>query len=69
MNYNPSISRNKAARVALPAIPAAVVVWAARQFLGLEIPGEVAIFFAACIGSALEWARNVRKHGWKRARA
>ncbi len=66
MTYNPAISRNKAARVALPAIPAAVVVWAARQFLHVEIPGEVAVFIAATIGSALEWARNVQKHGWKR---
>ena len=66
MKYDPGISRSKAARVALPAIPAAVVVWAAREFLHVEVPGEVAIFFAACIGSAMEWARNVRKHGWRR---
>ena len=64
--YQSSISHNKAARVAVPPMAGLVLVWSAREFLGMDIPADVALALMTCAAYALEWARNRRKHRGRR---
>ena len=64
--YNPTISHRKAARVAVPPMAGAVLVWAAREFAGVEIPADVAFALLTGAAYALEWLRNRRKHRGRR---
>ena len=43
-----------------------VAVWAAREFMGRDVPSDVALAALTGIVYGVEWARNRLKHGWKR---
>jgi uncharacterized membrane protein YfcA len=38
---------------------AVLIVWAARQFHGIEIPGEVAAAIGTLVGAVVGWASNI----------
>ena len=66
MTYQPSKSHSKALRASVPPGLVLVAVWAAREFLGREVPSDVALAALTGIVYGVEWARNRIKHGWKR---
>ena len=43
-----------------------VAVWAAREFMGRDVPSDVALAALTGIVYGVEWALNRLKHGWKR---
>ena len=66
MTYQPSKSHSKAFRASVPPGAVLVAVWVAREFLGREVPSDVALAALTGIVYGVEWARNRLKHGWKR---
>jgi len=66
MTYRPSKSHSKAARIAVPPMAGAILIWAARESLHREIPADVALGILTGVVYAAEWARNRMKHGRKR---
>lgn len=64
--YQPAKSHSKAARIAVPPMACAILVWAVREFLHREIPADVALGILTGVVYVMEWARNKAKHGWKR---
>ena len=66
MTYQPSKSHSKALRASVPPGAVLVAVWVAREFLGRDIPSDVALAALTGIVYGVEWARNRIKHGWKR---
>ena len=66
MTYQPSKSHSKAFRASVPPGLVLVAVWAAREFMGRDVPSDVALAALTGIVYGVEWARNRLKHGWKR---
>lgn len=66
MTYSPTKSHGKAFRASVPPGLVLVAVWASREFLGREIPSDVALAALTGLIYAVEWARNKAKHGRKR---
>ena len=66
MTYQPSKGHSKAFRASVPPGAVLVAVWVAREFLGRDIPSDVALAALTGIVYGVEWARNRLKHGWKR---
>ena len=66
MTYQPSKSHRKALRASVPPGLVLVAVWAAREFMGRDVPSDVALVILTALVYGVEWARNRLKHGWKR---
>lgn len=65
MKYLHGVSIRKGGSAALPVVPACVLIWAARQFWGVEIPPEVGAAMVGMLSSIMAYARNRGKHGWR----
>lgn len=66
MMYDPQKSHSKALRASVPPGLVLVAVWAAKEFLGRDVPSDVALAILTALVYGVEWARNRVKHGWKR---
>lgn len=62
MSYSHGTSLRKGGTAALPVMPACVVIWAARQFWGIEIPAEVGAALVGLLPAAVVYLRNLIKH-------
>lgn len=63
MKYKRGISARKAAIVSAPLLPACVLIWVARQFFHVEVPGEVGAALSSMLGGAAAYIANLAKHG------
>lgn len=68
MPYNHGTSLRKGGAAALPVLPACVLIWAARQFWGIEIPAEVGAALVGMLASAAAYVLNRGKHSWRGTR-
>ena len=65
MSYLHGVSIRKGGSAALPVVPACVLIWAARQFWGIEIPPEVGAAMGGVRVSIMAYARKRGMHGWR----
>lgn len=61
--FRHSISLGKGAKALAPAVPACVIIWVARQFFKIEMPGEVGVALSSMLTSAMLYTQNLSKHG------